>query len=147
VADDCPFCALVAGRETARNHPADIVLSDESTTAFVSPRWWEACPGHVLVVPNAHRPTLDEMEADLLGRVYGCAGDVATALERVDRCEGVSTRQHNGPGAGQEIWHFHVHVFPRWGGDRLYERNGETRWVSAVERAERAARLREALVC
>ena len=54
-------------------------------------------------------------------------------------------RQHNETGGGQDVWHFHVHVFPRHVDDRLYERNAETRRTSPEERAPFAKRLREAL--
>jgi histidine triad (HIT) family protein len=54
-------------------------------------------------------------------------------------------RQHNERGAGQDVFHFHVHVFPRWTGDRLYERDRETRWPTPKERAPYVERLRGTL--
>jgi len=61
-------------------------------------------------------------------------------------CPATSVRQHNGAAAGQEIDHLHVHVFPRYDGDRLYDRTGEHRFAPSAERAEFARRLRSALV-
>ncbi len=122
-----------------------MVFRDERTTAFVAPRWWDAAPGHALVVPNEHVENLDGMSDELLGAVYGTARRVARSLKAAHGCEGTSTRQHNEAGAGQEVFHFHVHVFPRTDGDRLYERNMETRWTTAEERAPLAAQLRRAL--
>jgi len=60
-------------------------------------------------------------------------------------CDGTSTRQHNDSGAGQDVFHFHVHVFPRFTGDELYARDAECRWTSPEERVPYAERLREAL--
>jgi len=142
---DCPFCALIAGSETQRNSESDVVLRDAETTAFVSPKWWAGNPGHVIVVPNQHHEHLYEIPDGVLAAVYRTVAKVARAMRASYRCEGVSTRQHNEPGAGQDVWHLHVHVFPRNAGDDLYLRDLEVRWVSADEREPYAARLRAAL--
>jgi histidine triad (HIT) family protein len=141
----CPFCRFLAGDETDRNRRSDIVWRDEQTTAFVSPRWWPSNPGHVIVVPNEHFADLYELPEDELGAVYTTAKRIAIALLAARGCDGTSTRQHNGSGAGQDVFHFHVHVFPRFAGDGLYMRDAEFRWASAEERAPYAERLREAL--
>ena len=57
-------------------------------------------------------------------------------------CEGTSTRQHNEPAGYQDVWHLHAHVFPRYPGDRLYERHEEKRWATPEERAPYAANAR-----
>jgi histidine triad (HIT) family protein len=141
----CPFCRFLAGGETDRNRRSDIVWRDDRTTAFVSPRWWPGNPGHVIVVPNEHFADLHELPEDELGAVYTTAKRIAIALLEARGCDGTSTRQHNGSGAGQDVFHFHVHVFPRFAGDGLYVRDAEFRWASAEERAPYAERLREAL--
>ena len=58
-------------------------------------------------------------------------------------CEGTSFRQHNEPGGDQEVWHYHLHVFPRYAGDDLY--GSEARLTAPEERAPYAERLRQAL--
>ena len=60
-------------------------------------------------------------------------------------CAGISTRQHNEPAGGQDVWHLHVHVFPRHVDDRLYERHRETCWAPPEEREPYADRLAAAL--
>jgi histidine triad (HIT) family protein len=122
-----------------------VVWRDEQTTAFVSPRWWPTNPGHVIAVPNEHFANLYDIPDDALGAVYSTARRVAAALKDAYDCDGTSTRQHNDPGAGQDVFHFHVHVFPRFTGDGLYERDAEYRWASPDERAPYAERLREVL--
>ncbi|MFN0154365.1 MAG: HIT family protein [Gaiella sp.] len=139
---DCPFCGLIAGRDTEWNASEDVVDRDSDTTAFVCPKWWAAAPGHVVVIPNQHYETLYDMPDPALGAVYATCKRVAAALRAIGACQGTSTRQHNERGGGQDVWHFHVHVFPRSDGDELYERNRETHWVSAAERAAVARRIR-----
>jgi histidine triad (HIT) family protein len=64
-------------------------------------------------------------------------------MKAVFGCDGISTRQHNEPGAMQEVWHYHLHVFPRWEGDDLY---GSTARLSAPdERVPYASALRQAI--
>jgi histidine triad (HIT) family protein len=130
----CPFCAVVVGQETEWNEQTDVVFRDEMTTAFVSPKWWEAAPGNVLVVPNDHYENVYVIPDAPLAAVYRTAKAVAVALTSACGCEGTSLRQHNEPGGGQDVWHFHVHVFPRQSNDHLYERNGETRLPTLRER-------------
>lgn len=121
------------------------MLRDEHTTAFVSPKWWVRNEGHVIVVPNVHYEHLYEIPHPALAAVYVSAATIARAIRQSYDCDGTSTRQHNEPGAGQDVWHFHVHVFPRYLGDELYRRDAETRWTTAEERAPYARRLAAAL--
>ncbi len=123
----------------------DVVWRDEQTTAFVSPKWWPENAGHVIVVPNRHVENLYAIDDELLGAVYATAKRIAVAMKAAYDCEGTSTRQHNEPGGNQDVWHLHVHVFPRADGDGLYARDLEARWVDAAERAPYAARLRAVL--
>jgi histidine triad (HIT) family protein len=141
----CPFCGLVDGEETERNRLDDLVLDTDDVLAFVSPKWWPNNPGHVIVIPKAHVENLYEMPTELLGAVHAAARDVAIALRAACECEGTSTRQHNEPGAGQDVWHFHVHVFPRWADDDLYASDRGARWVEPAERAPYAEKLRAIL--
>ena len=60
-------------------------------------------------------------------------------------CAGISTRQHNEPAGNQDVWHLHVHVFPRHHDDRLYEQHLATRWVTPSEREPYAERRGEPL--
>ena len=138
----CPFCALVSGADTERDQQADVVYRAHGTTAFVSPKWWVSNPGHAIVVPDRHVENVYDVPAELLGAVYATAREVAIALRETYGCGGTSTRQHNEPAGGQDVWHLHVHVFPRYPGDDLYRKDAETRWPSADERSPYAARLR-----
>src|SRR3954452_22876667 len=139
---ECPFCRLLRGVDTEHNRRADIVWRDDATTAFVSPKWWAGNRGHVIVIPNAHVENIHEIDEVLLGQVYATVRRLAGALKEAYRCTGTSTRQHNEPDGNQDVWHLHVHVFPRYAGDDLYERHREVHWASPRERAPFAERLR-----
>jgi histidine triad (HIT) family protein len=142
---DCPFCAIVAGRDAPPPYTqqSDVVLRADGATAFVSSRWWPHNAGHVLVVPDTHVENLYGLVPALALPVHEAARRVALAMKHVYRCPGTSTRQHNEPAGNQEVWHYHLHVFPRYDGDRLYELEG--RFTSPDERAPYAASLREHL--
>jgi histidine triad (HIT) family protein len=121
------------------------VWRDSATTAFVSPKWWPRNPGNVIVVPNVHFVNLYDISESALAAVNSTAKRIALAMKTEYGCDGTSTRQHNDRGAGQEVWHFHLHVFPRYLDDRLYEDDRAARWPPLEERARYAERLREVL--
>ena len=141
----CFFCSFLAGEETEWNRESDVVLRTGRVTAFVSPRWWPANQGNVIVVPNEHVADLESADDALLGEVFAAAKRIARAMREAYGCEGTSTRQHNGAATGQEVDHLHVHVFPRYADDGLYARDAEHRFAPAEERAPYAAKLRAAL--
>ncbi|HUZ16219.1 MAG TPA: HIT domain-containing protein [Gaiellaceae bacterium] len=145
MAEQCTFCAIGAGGDGLRTGRDDVVLRNEATTAFVAAEWWPGNEGHVLVIPNRHARDIYEIAEADLAAVYATAKRLATAIRRSYGCEGTSMRQHNEPAGGQDVFHFHVHVFPRWADDRLYERTDEARGTTAEERAPYVTRLRDAL--
>jgi histidine triad (HIT) family protein len=114
-----------------------------TTTAWISRRWWANNPGHVIVVTNEHVENMYALSQKLAGEVHDTARQIALALKEAYRCEGISTRQHNEPAGYQDVWHYHVHVFPRYEGDGLY--GSPYRETSADERRPYARRLRDAL--
>ena len=132
---DCPFCRYVAGAGNEVLGQEHIVESTPETLTFVAPRIWGRCEG-VLVIPKAHHENLYSLPDELGTPLFGAMRRAALALKEVEGCEGVSTRQHNEPAGNQDLWHFHVHVFPRWSGDRLYEQKpSAAEWSRMTERA------------
>jgi histidine triad (HIT) family protein len=142
---ECPFCRLLRGVDSERNAQTDIVCRDERTTAFIAPKWWPANHGHVLVIPNVHVENLYAIDERDLCAVSTTVKRIAIVLKSAYRCDGVSTRQHNEPAGDQDVWHLHVHVFPRYFGDRLYQRHEEQHWTTQAEREPYANKLRAAL--
>ena len=106
----CPFCEIVAG-----NAPADVIVQNDRITAFHdrSPQ----APTHVLVIPNAHLASLDEVDeadGDLLGALLLVARDVARRLSLTD--DGYRVVINTGLQGGQSVMHLHVHLL---GGRRM----------------------------
>jgi histidine triad (HIT) family protein len=139
----CPFCERLAGRSDAVGSVEDIVRRTEHAAAFVSPRWWPHNRGHVLVVPAEHHENLYSIPADAYAAVGDLVREVAVAIRATYGCDGVSTRQHNEPAGNQDVWHLHIHVFPRYEGDRLYESSPLPGLASFEERQVYAKRLRD----
>ena len=140
---ECPFCTLISGKETEINKKSHIVYEDEKTLAYVAPKWWINNPGHVLVVPKAHTENLYTISDEQLADVYKTVKKIAIAIKETYKPDGVSTRQHNEPAGNQDVWHLHVHVFPRYKDDNLYANHKEQRWVKSEEIIPYAQKLQE----
>lgn len=108
--DDCTFCRIVDGEESAY-----VVHEDEATMAFLDIN--AVVEGHTLVVPKAHHRTLTDMDPDEVGRLFASTREVAAAVEAAIEPDGLSLFQSNGAAAGQDVFHVHVHLVPRWGDD------------------------------
>jgi len=109
---DCLFCKIVAGEV-----PATIVAEDERTVAFMDIN--PATRGHALVVPRTHARDLHEIDPDDLNAVAASAQQLAARqLERLG-ADGVNLVNSNGAAAWQTVFHFHMHVIPRYEGDPL----------------------------
>ena len=109
---DCLFCKIVAGEIAAT-----IIAEDERTIAFmdISP----ATRGHALVIPRAHARDLHEIDTDDLKAVAAAAQRLAARqLERLGAA-GVNLLNSNGAAAWQTVFHFHMHVIPRYEDDPL----------------------------
>ena len=109
---DCIFCKIVAG-----DLPARIVDEDERTIAFldIAP----ATRGHALVIPRAHASDLLSVDpADLSAVAIASQRLAARAKERLG-ADGVNLLSSTGRAAWQTVFHFHVHVIPRYEGDPL----------------------------
>ena len=116
----CPFCVFLHGSDNLVNRQQDLVYPDSSVTAFVAPRWWPNNEGHVLIIPNEHFENLYDLPPLYAHHIQDIAKEIALAFKHIYHCQGVSTRQHNEPAGNQDVWHYHLHVFPRYVGDNLY---------------------------
>lgn len=138
---DCPFCRLQRGVCDERNELADVVAVTDLAFARIAPTWWPANPGAALVIPRTHHENLYDLPRSAGHAVWDLVQDVAVAMRRAYGCDGTSIRQHNEPAGNQDVWHLHVHVFPRHHGDQLYLRHRDARWVGPDERRGHADRL------
>jgi histidine triad (HIT) family protein len=114
----CIFCQIAR-----RERPASILAEDEFSLAFMDIR--PINPGHFLVIPKAHAARLADLPSGAGGRVFELARELATGLYRSGvKCEGVNFHLADGEVAGQEIFHVHLHVYPRYAGDGVGLRMG-----------------------
>jgi histidine triad (HIT) family protein len=109
---DCLFCKIVAGEI-----PSQRVDEDEHTVAFMDIN--PATRGHALVIPRRHVANLLEIEADDLEATIAAAQRLARAVSERLGADGVNLINSCGPAAWQTVFHFHVHVIPRYEGDPL----------------------------
>jgi len=109
---ECVFCKIVAGHIAASK-----VLEDESTLAFMD--IGAVNPGHVLVTVKPHVENIYGLDAALAAAVFRTAARVARALKSAYSPEGVTLYQANGAAAGQTVFHFHLHLVPRYAGDGM----------------------------
>ncbi|HEU0250461.1 MAG TPA: HIT family protein [Solirubrobacteraceae bacterium] len=109
---DCIFCKIVAGEL-----PASIVDEDEHTIAFMDIN--PATRGHALVIPRAHATDLLEIEPSQLMAVSVAAQRLAARAKERLGADGVNVINSCGAAAWQTVFHFHLHVIPRYQGDPL----------------------------
>jgi histidine triad (HIT) family protein len=109
---DCLFCKIVAGEL-----PATIVADDERTIAFMDIN--PATRGHALVIPRAHARDLYDVDPEDLAAVAVAAQRLATRVRDNLGADGVNLLNSSGAAAWQTVFHFHVHVIPRYEGDPL----------------------------
>jgi histidine triad (HIT) family protein len=140
----CPFCNIASGGEEEGRwtRQSDVVYRDGLVTAFVNAAFWPNNPAHVLVIPNQHFENIYSIPDDILAAVQIVGKRVALAFKATYHCDGTSSRQHNEPAGNQDVWHYHLHVFPRYRGDDLYSSGRDRRLVTPEERAPYAAKLR-----
>jgi diadenosine tetraphosphate (Ap4A) HIT family hydrolase len=107
----CIFCDIVAGIA-----PASMVHRDDLSSAFMDIQ--PVNPGHVLVVPNRHATGLADLPVSAGGHLFRVGQQVAAAVRKSGvRCEGVNLFLADGAAAGQDVFHVHLHVIPRYMGD------------------------------
>lgn len=109
--DDCIFCKIIQGKAEAA-----LLFGDERAAAFLDIQ--PVNPGHTLVVPKVHAALLADLELETGAHLFKVAMRISQALRRSGvRCEGVNFHVADGAVAGQEVFHVHLHVIPRFTGD------------------------------
>ena len=112
MADDCLFCGIVAG-----SIPSETIDSDERTVAFMDIN--PATAGHALVVPRKHSADLLEIGEEDLTAVNLAAQRLAKRMKDVLGADGINLINACGAAAWQTVFHFHIHVVPRYEDDPL----------------------------
>ena len=138
----CPFCLLVKGIENEHNSvkQTDIVYQNDEVTSFIAMRKWPNNVGHVLIIPNQHFENIYDLPMEFAGKIQEVARITAIAMKTAYSCDGIMLRQHNEAAGEQLIWHYHLHVIPRYENDNLHLSQKQP--FPANERAECALKLR-----
>jgi histidine triad (HIT) family protein len=139
---DCPVCRGLRGGDGSAEliQASDIVGRNELAAAALCPYFLPGNPGHVIVVPVRHYESLYAMPRRDLHACIDMAQAVALAMKVGYDTAGITLRQNNEPAGSQTVFHFHLHVIPRYEGDGYGNGSGE--YLAGVEeRARWATRL------
>ena len=110
--ESCVFCRIARKQASA-----SLVYEDQQVLAFL-----DICPlneGHTLIIPKEHYANVFDISEELVAHVYKIAKRVALAVKEATRADGISIIQGNGKAADQKVFHLHVHVIPRFEGQKL----------------------------
>ena len=131
----CPLCQIAQGKPTTVGSQEDsVIYRDEYITAFVAGKWWRSNKGHVIIVPNQHFENLYDLPEELGHKIFDYSKIIAVALKKAYSCDGISTKQHNEHAGSQEVWHYHLHIIPRYEGDEHYLNDKDTYWPTPEEK-------------
>ena len=110
--DDCVFCRIVRGELAASK-----VYEDDDTLVIMDIQ--SVNPGHMLVLSKPHRSNIYALEDTLAGALFRTAARMARTVKQELGCEGVTLLQTNEIAGNQTVFHFHIHVLPRWTDDGM----------------------------
>lgn len=110
--ENCIFCKIANGEITAATLYED---DDFRVILDLGP----ASKGHALILPKAHAANIYELPDELAGKAMILAKHMATKLTEALKCDGFNIVQNNGEIAGQTVFHFHMHLIPRYKGDNV----------------------------
>lgn len=105
--DDCVFCKIAAGEIPSRKIYEDkdvIAIMDLSPTS----------KGHSLIIPKEHYTNIYDIDEDIAAKIMKVAKKLATKMTVALNCDGFNLLQNNGATAGQTMFHFHMHLIPRY---------------------------------
>ena len=108
--ENCIFCKLAGGEI-----PTATLYEDEDFRVILDAN--PAAKGHVLIIPKEHYANLYELDDELAGKVLVLAKKMITKLTDILGCDGYNIVQNNGEAAGQTVFHFHMHLIPRFKDD------------------------------
>ncbi|WP_100330531.1 HIT family protein [Bacillus xiapuensis] len=105
---DCIFCKIING-----DIPSAKVYEDDHVYAFLDIS--QVTKGHTLVIPKTHRENVFELPADEAARLFETVPAIANAIKAEFQPDGLNILNNNGAIAGQTVFHYHIHLIPRYG--------------------------------
>lgn len=132
--EDCIFCKLANGIV-----PTNALYEDDVVKVIFDQS--PASKGHVLIIPKNHFDNIYTLDDATAGHIFQTAVKVANALKKALNCDGLNIVQNNGEAAGQTVFHFHMHLIPRYEGDTV-----NVKWIPGKVTAEQIAELKESIL-
>jgi histidine triad (HIT) family protein len=105
---DCVFCKIVSG-----DIPCAKVFENDDVLAFLDLS--QVTKGHTLVIPKVHKENLYELTPEIAAKLYEVVPAIARAIQTEFEPIGLNSINNNGEKAGQSVFHFHLHLIPRYG--------------------------------
>lgn len=131
--DDCIFCKIARG-----SIPSATIYEDAHFRVMMDIN--PASKGHCLIIPKEHFDNIYDLDGETAGRLFSLATCIARALRDALGCEGLNIVQNNGEIAGQTVFHFHLHLIPRYAGDGV-----KVGWTPHKADQEEIEELRKAI--
>ena len=110
--ENCIFCRIANGEI-----PAATLYEDENFRVILD--LGPASKGHALILPKSHAANIYELSDEMAAKAMVLAKKMATAMTAALKCDGFNIVQNNGECAGQTVFHFHMHLIPRYKGDQV----------------------------
>lgn len=108
--DNCIFCKLANG-----DIPTNVIYEDDTFTVILDAS--PATKGHALILPKEHAANIYELPDETAAKIFVLAKRLAAEMTKRLGCDGFNIVQNNGEVAGQTVFHFHMHLIPRYAGD------------------------------
>ena len=123
----CPFCLVAQGIEndSILTRQSDVVYRDAEITAFICSNQFANNAGHTLIIPNDHHEHIYDLPVHLGQQIYALAKPLALSMKVAYGCDGVTMWQSNEPAGTQTVWHYHLHVIPRFENDNYLRNLGD----------------------
>lgn len=131
MSSDCIFCKIAAGEM-----PSYTIYEDEDFRVFLDR--FPSSLGHTVIIPKKHIENIYELDDKTAQGIMPMAVKIAGLLQEVLKCSGINLLQNNGKAAGQSVFHYHVHLIPRYEGDDV-----TVKWKTLDPEAEEFTALLE----
>jgi histidine triad (HIT) family protein len=142
---NCPLCLAINGVESDATmmKQDDIFYREDLVMAAVNSKFIGNNPGHIIVVPLKHFENLYDLPEAEGNRIMKVTKEIALAMKEVRKCAGTMILQNNEPASGQHAYHYHLHIFPRFDGDKLHEHMNDSRVATPEERKPFSSAMKE----
>ncbi|QUI21276.1 HIT family protein [Vallitalea pronyensis] len=112
IKQNCLFCNVANG-----NMASSTIFENSEFRVVLDP--FPASKGHTLIIPKEHIENIYELDTESASRLFALATHIAKVLKNIYQCDGLNIIQNNGEAAGQTVFHFHLHLVPRYKDDHV----------------------------